>query len=250
VAVATRLDTPRAERSGRGERDGGSAPASPGLPRSWALLAVALALMALIAALASSTHAHGATLPAPPARVATGATSTTQPAPQNPAPVADAPTTTAPPPGPAVLSAPAALSAPVGSHTADALGGTVLSAPPPSTPPAASPSTATTSPPTAATTAPPYPGAGNIEAPTVSARFRTGAAGAVRASATWTGVSAMTLSVSCPGATGATRTGSPPLTVVLSTSGGGSCWVTLSLPSGAAPGSVSYTLSIDPRPTP
>ena len=98
--------------------------------------------------------------------------------------------------------------------------------------------------------APTYPGVGNIAYPTVSATYPAASGGVVTAEATWEGTTTLEMSIACPGATSVARTGPSGLSVSLDDQGGaaGTCEVTLSLPPGVT-ATVSYTLSISPRPS-
>jgi hypothetical protein len=94
-----------------------------------------------------------------------------------------------------------------------------------------------------------YPGAGNIEYPTVSATYAAAGGGEITASATWTGTPTMQLSISCPDGIRATRSGASGLSVTVDDGAGGgtSCEVTLAMPPDVA-ATVSYTLDVDPPP--
>ena len=97
---------------------------------------------------------------------------------------------------------------------------------------------------------PVYPGVGNMVYPTVSATYPAASGGVVTAEATWQGTASLELAISCPGGLSTTRSGPSGLSVSLDDSGpsAGTCQVTLSLPPGVT-ATVSYTLSITPRPS-
>lgn len=109
--------------------------------------------------------------------------------------------------------------------------------------PASAPSEAST---TGAGTSGPYPGSGVLVWPATSVTYRAAGGGVVTAAATWTGAPTMTLSISCPDGVSLARSGSTGLSLeVDDTAGTGTCEVTLALPV-VTPGSVSYTLTIEP----
>lgn len=82
--------------------------------------------------------------------------------------------------------------------------------------------------------------------PTEAASFPAAGGGPISAEATWTGVPALELAVTCPSGVSATRTGASGLSVeVDDTHGSGACTVTLSLPPGEDR-TVDYHVTIEP----
>lgn len=241
-------------------------------PKAWALLAVTLALMALVAAVstasrpAKSRHpSAGNALPTSPP----GGTDPLEPGTTKPPPSSGSPRTN---PQAAEGAGGTAAAASTGPGVGD--GGPESASPPvaptssgtptqPVTTGTAAPAESTVGPvpgtvaPLAATSttvavSPPYPGPGNIVWPTVSASFAAPGGGAVTAGVSWTGGETLELMVACPAGPSATRAGPSPLSVSLSdVGGGGTCTVTLALVSATvADPPVSYTLSIRPAPAP
>ncbi len=207
----------------------------------WAVLAVALALMALVASLTSggppsapvTSRDAGRAVTARPSGGAAHAPSSDH--------AAGVPTTTSPlaSPGPAGSS-----SAP-GAPPSDA---PPTTGPPATVPPAPDSPTTTTLPasalvvdPVTTTTSPPTTGArsedepGNLEYPgNVSATYTVAASGTLTATATWTGTPDLSVSLTCPGGQ-SQKTGGPGLSA--------------SVPSGSETAAVTCTVVLAETPT-
>lgn len=245
-----------------------------GRSRAWGVLAVSLALMALVAALSSTTAPRSmATASRGTDARGEGAASSPTSVDRRPA-EGTAPSSTLPAAGGAAGARSSAAGAgstqtpdsggsaarvdagPGNLGTASA-GAAIDESPGAAAPglPAIPPATGAATPPggtsasTVLPTAAPYPGPGNIEAPTVSAEYPVAGGGTVSATATWSGTPTMTLSIACPDGAAGTRSGSSGLSLTVDDSSGGSapCQVTIALPPGAD-STVSYTLAIEPAP--
>ncbi|MDA8359010.1 MAG: hypothetical protein M0Z95_22540 [Actinomycetota bacterium] len=221
----------------------------------WAVLAVVLALMALVASVSAarpSERPDAGRAPAPAARSATfrpgtGGPSHAGPAHAAPNAVAGAGTSPTTSPETAPLSAqPLAVAgtpAAVDSASADASPPTQVASLTTAAPSSSPPQAAGTPTETATRT---RSDPGNLEYPdNISASYPVPAGAGVTASATWSGVPELTLSIDCP--TGhVSRTGSSGLSVSVPSGGGqGTCDVVIA-ETASASGTVSYSLDIGP----
>ncbi len=228
-------------RSGEHDRQGA------GRPHWWALLAVTLALMALVAALSPHGPARPTTAlhQADPAPLGGGGTE-----------AGAAPPTTSPAPaGTSVTPSPTERTGPVlaaggapstTAPTAPTTTSSVVTGPPVSTTATGTPSTPSTTAPTTAPTVPTGLGPvleGYLQYPqNIKAIYTVNPGSGITAiGATWTGMAALSLSSECPSATQST-TGPSGLTVPVSTAGGG-CTVVLAEPPDTD-GTASYVLAV------
>jgi len=203
-----------------------------GRPHWWAVLAVSLALMALVAATAAS-HPSRSRARAPEAAV----TSTTQ---GSPDPATDSPHAVSPAPPPAAgdtTFARTALTPP--SSTPDTTSGTTTSVPETTTTAGSGDGTSPLQSSAHALTQQGY-----LQPPDdSSADYPFTASGPVRVSASWPTTTNLSLSVTCPSGT-ETADGSLTVTVMLPTAAG-NCQATLS-ESDTETATVSYSLTIGP----
>lgn len=248
--------------AGEVDARGGKAGSEAGRPRWWALLAVSLALMALVASLTTgspSTPRTGAGAAVHRPRGgggATGGRSSVDGTRTDSRPPEDEATAEAGTPGspgarpslgiggsPSGGAGPSTTPSPTEGSTAGPV--TVT---PTSTAPFTTLASGTTSAAVTTTTSPASTRSevGNLTYPdNVSALYSFPDPGALEATATWTGGAELTLSVVCPGRT-TTRTGGTGLSVSVSqgTSGdGGTCTVSISEPT-TVRAEVSYSIDV------
>lgn len=234
-------------RRSRGQHTAGSDP--PRWPPGWAVLAVVLALMALVAAVSRTPDPQRLPDARTARRSGAGGSAVNGGPPSGPtgrAPVTGVSTLGGVDPG----STPRQTAPSPRETTAGSSAPSSATTTPQPTP------TATATVPTGngtvsgpSTTVAPRPGPGNFEGVTRSSIWFVTGGGRVSARASWTGTPTLELSIACSDGPDTREEGTSPLAVTVTAPGHGSCQVVLSEP--APVGSpVSYSVVIDPPPSP